>query len=298
MVDLSAGVTLKLMEDLEKNSTPLLYYVKLCASFQSHQWIQTVVPDRKCSIWVTISDFFLSRVTLKFDGWPCKKGHISYTMLSFVDCFKATGEFKMGLQSGNAQFGSRSAMCFRSQSAMCLFPCDRKIWQMTLKNNRAIRLHYAKLLHHSKAMGEFKLELHSGNAQFGSKSVIILSHVSLKFGRRPWKTLGHLFSIMSSCVHHFKAIREFKLELKSEKTNSSQNRRFFVPFDLWVWRMILKNIRVPLLWCFKICVSFHSHQWIQTDLTVWKRQNEFCPRWRWCLTSDCDLLHGHHFGQW
>ena len=49
---------------------------------------------------------FSPYVTLKFDGWPKKKiGHLFYTMPSFVHHFKAMGEFKLELQSRNAQFG-------------------------------------------------------------------------------------------------------------------------------------------------------------------------------------------------
>ena len=32
-----------------------------------------------------------------------------------------------------------------------------------------------------------------------------------------------------------------------------------------------KNIRAPLLCYFKLFASFHSHWWIQTGVTVWKR---------------------------
>ena len=55
------------MDDLEKNRDPLLCYIKLCASFQSHRWIQTKVTVRKRSIRAKMGDF-LPRVTLKFDG--------------------------------------------------------------------------------------------------------------------------------------------------------------------------------------------------------------------------------------
>ena len=55
-----------LMDDL-KNRAPFLYYIKLCASFQNHRWIQTGFTVRKRSIPVKIGDF-LSRVILKFDG--------------------------------------------------------------------------------------------------------------------------------------------------------------------------------------------------------------------------------------
>ena len=65
---------------------------------------------RKRPIWVKIGDV-LSRVTLKFDGWPLKTiGHLSFAVSSFVQHFIAIGEFKLELQSGNAQFGSNSTI--------------------------------------------------------------------------------------------------------------------------------------------------------------------------------------------
>ena len=53
-----------------------------------------------------------------------------------------------------------------------LEPCDLEIWRMTFKNNRAPLLCYFKLCAHFIAIGEFKLELQSGNAQSGSNSAI------------------------------------------------------------------------------------------------------------------------------
>ena len=51
---------------------------------------------------------FLSRLTLKFDRWPWKTiGHLSYTTSSFVHHFIAICEFKLVLQFGNAQIGSK-----------------------------------------------------------------------------------------------------------------------------------------------------------------------------------------------
>ena len=80
---------------------------------------------------------FLGPVTLKFDGWPSKTiGHLFYATSSFVQHFIAIGEFKLELQSGNAQSGSNSAI---------LAPCDLEIWRMTLKNNRAPVLSNIKL---------------------------------------------------------------------------------------------------------------------------------------------------------
>ena len=90
---------------------PLLHYIKLCVSSQTPPWIQTGVTVPKLlpkrTILVKIGDL-LSRVTLKFDRWPWKTiGHLFYATLSFVHNFKPIGEFKLKLQSGNAQFGSK-----------------------------------------------------------------------------------------------------------------------------------------------------------------------------------------------
>ena len=56
-----------------------------------------------------------------------------------------------------------------------------------------------------------------------------------------------------------------------ETPNLGQNRRFFEPCELAIWRMTLKNKRAPLLCYFKLCASFRSHRWFQTWVIVWKR---------------------------
>ena len=42
---------------LQNNRAPVLCYLKLCASFRSHWWIQIWVTVRKCPIWVKLDDF-------------------------------------------------------------------------------------------------------------------------------------------------------------------------------------------------------------------------------------------------
>ena len=126
----------------KNNRTPLLYYIKLCASFQIHRWIQTGVTVRKRAIQVEIGDV-LSRVTLKFDRWPWKTiGHLLDATLGFLCHIKAIGKFNCKLQSRNSQLGSKSG-------------------------------------------------------------------VTLKFNRWPWKTIERLFYVASSFVHHFIAISEY-----------------------------------------------------------------------------------------
>ena len=71
------------------NRAPLLSYIKLCASFQTHWWIQTAVTVQKCSIWVKIDDF-LSCVALKFDGWPWQTiGHLFYATSKLCTWFQS-----------------------------------------------------------------------------------------------------------------------------------------------------------------------------------------------------------------
>ena len=148
----------------KNNRAPLLYYIKLCVSFQIHRWIQTEVTLRKRSIRVGIGDF-LSLVTLKFDGWPWKTiGHLFYTTSSFVHHFKSIGELKLELQSWNAQF--------RSISVIFLSGVTLKFDGWPWKTIGHIFYAASSFVHHFTAISEFKLELQSGNAQFWSKSTI------------------------------------------------------------------------------------------------------------------------------
>ena len=95
---------------LKNDMAPVLCCFKLCASFHSHQWIQNRFTVWKRPIRIKI-DVFLSHVTLTFSRWHWKTiGHLFYTTSSFVHHFKAMDEFKLELQSGNAQFRSKSAI--------------------------------------------------------------------------------------------------------------------------------------------------------------------------------------------
>ena len=106
-------------------------------------------------------DNFFSRVTLKFDGWPWKiLGYLFYATSSYVHHFVAIGEFNLKLQSGNAQFGSKWTIFF----SCVTLQCDGWPWKIIG------HLFYAtsSFVHHFVIIGEFKLELQSGNAPSGS----------------------------------------------------------------------------------------------------------------------------------
>ena len=70
-------------------------------------------------------------------------------------------------------------------------------------------------------------------ANLGQNQWFFLPHVNLKFHGQPWKTIGHLFYVASSFVHHFIPISEFKLELQSRNTQfGSKSMIFFFFFFL------------------------------------------------------------------
>ena len=97
-----------LTDDLEKQQgTSSTLLPALC--IHSHPWNQIGITVQKRPIQYNIDDF-MSRVTLKFDGWPWKiTGHLFCATSSFVHHFVAISEFKLELQPGSAQFGSKSA---------------------------------------------------------------------------------------------------------------------------------------------------------------------------------------------
>ena len=122
---------------------------------------------------------FLSRGTLIFGGWPWKTiGHLFYTTLSFVHHFKTAGEFELELQSGNAQFGSKSAI---------YVPCDLEIRQMTPKNNTAPLLCYFKLCASFHSHHWIQIGITVRKRPIWVKIDDFISHVTLKFDGLPWK---------------------------------------------------------------------------------------------------------------
>ena len=93
----------------------------------------------------------------------------------------------------------------------------------------------------------------------------------LKFDEWPHKTIGHLFNSTSSFVHHFKSIGEIKLELQSGNAQFGSKLVIFVPCDLEIWWITLRNNRALLLYYAKLWASFQSHWWIQTWVIIRKR---------------------------
>ena len=174
-------------------------------------------------------------------------------------------------------------------------PCDLEIWRMALKNNRAPLLYYIKLCASFQIHRWIQTGVTVRKRSIQVKIGNFWSHVIMQFDGWPWKTIGHLFYAMLSFVHHFKAIGKFKLNLQSGNAQFGSKSAIFCP--VWHWNFtynLEKNNRAPLLYCFKLCASIHSQQWILTEVTVRKRpiwvKNFFffCLVWPWNLQDDLE----------
>ena len=165
----------------KNNKTPVLYYIKLCASFQIHWWVQNWGYSPEMLNWGKNWRFFV--------------------------------------------------------------PHELAIWWMTLKNNRAPLLYYIKLC------------------------ATFQSHWHIQTGI---------------------TVRKRSIRVKIDD--------FFKPCDLEIWWMTLKNNRISLLSNIKLCAPFLRHMWIQTGVTVRKRLNGVMASVT--LTFDLDLLYGHRVCQW
>ena len=108
--------------------------------------------------------------------------------------------------------------------------CDLEIWRMTFKNNRAPLLCYFKHVHHFVAIGEFKMELQSGNPQSGSNSTLFRA-------MWPWNLtddralLLSIIKLYASFHHHM----WIQTGVTVRKLLSWVVTSVTLTFDLWPW---------------------------------------------------------------
>ena len=121
----------------KNNRAPLLYSIKLCASFHIHHWIQTGVAVWKWSIRVKIGDFFCP-------VWPrnlmmALKNNRELLLCFFGLCasFHSHGWIQTGVTA------RKRPMWVKIGDLFVLY--DLEIWYVTLKNNREPLLWCVKL---------------------------------------------------------------------------------------------------------------------------------------------------------
>ena len=156
---------------------------------------------------------------MKFHRWPWKTiGHLFNATSSFVHHFPTIGDLNWRYSPETPNLG---------QNRRFLEPSDLAIWRMTLKNNRAPLLWYFNLMPHFVAIGELKLELQSGNAQFGSNSTIFKDV-------RPWNLTDDLAKqegtssmlLQPLCIISYPLVNS-NLSYSPETLNSGQINDFF-----------------------------------------------------------------------
>ena len=159
-----------------KNNRALLYYVKLCASFQIHQWSQT---------WVTVrnAQSFSSRVTLKFDGMLTLKNNRAHLLFHVKLCVAFQSRWYI-------QNGVTVRKCaIRVRIGDFFVPRDLENWHWTIGH---LSYSASSFVHHFIAIGEFKLRYSLETHNLGQNRQSS-SRVTLKFDGWPWKIIGHLF---------------------------------------------------------------------------------------------------------
>ena len=95
----------------------------------------------------------------------------------------------------------------------------------------------------------------------------------------PWNLMNGLDNNKVPLLYYIKLCASFQIhwwiqtgvKVRPEMLDSGKNWRFFVPRELEIWWMILKNNRAPLLYYIKLWAAFPSHWHIQTGVTVRKR---------------------------
>ena len=126
--------------------------------------------------------------------------------------------------------------------------------------------------------------------------------MKLKFPE-PYQQLIALLEKVRRQGTHRKCIHQFESEQDNDQNStpnlrnliaatglvispkSDQNRRFFGPWDLQLWRMTLKNNREPFPCLYKLCVSFHNHPWIRIRVT--RRKHSYQNKLSGFFSSQC-----------
>ena len=148
---------------------------------------------------------------------------------------------------------------------------------MTLKNNGTplICYRYFKLCALFRSHWSIQTGVTVRESQIRVKSAIFLPVW-------PWNLMDDLENNRAPLLCYFKLYASFNNH-QSIQTGVTVRKRqiwskseIYVPSDLEIWLMTLKNNRASLLCHIKLCASFHRHMWILTGVREWLH---------WVLTS-------------
>ena len=235
--------------------------------------------------WETDHKFF-SPCGLKI--WPMtlkKTWHLFYATWSFVHHLVAICEFKL--------------VTFRKLSIWVKVvdfshPVTLKFDDWPPKTKGHLFYAASSSVHYFVTICEFRPELQSGNAKFGSKSLIFAARVTLKFDGWHREIMSHLFYATSIFVHYFVSIWKFRLELQSGNPqflskSSIFSARVTKKFDGWPKKTIGHFY----------ATSSGVHQFVAICELQLKLQSRNAQIGSTFVSTSVTLtLHGHHFCQW
>ena len=166
---------------LKNNRAPLLSIIKLYASSHHHMWIQTGVTVRKRLSWVVTS------VTLTFDLWPWPFAWTSLLSLVITpENFMMIGWWEHSQKgvTDRRTDGRTDRQTDGQTDRRTDWTIHRAAWSQ-LKTIGHLFYATSSFVHHFVAIGGFKFEIQSGNAQSGSNSTIFRA-------LRPWNLTDDL----------------------------------------------------------------------------------------------------------
>ena len=202
---------------LTNNRAPLLWFFKLCASFDNHRWIQTWVTVWKRPIWVKIEYFC---VVSPWNLWMTLNNNRALLLWYFKLC--ASFHNNRWIETWVTDHKRPIWVKIRYFLPQMNLKLDRSTWTL------GHFIYATSRSEHHFITNQTRVTV--GNCKFGSKSVIFffLLYMTLKFGDWPWRTIGHLFYATSSFVHHFITIGEFKLKIQSRTPHLGKKSAIFL----------------------------------------------------------------------
>ena len=206
---------------LTNNRAALLCCFSCVRHFVTTSEFKLELQSGNAPIWVKIDLFCPLCPQILTDDLEKQKGAFCMLLQALCIIFWAIVEFKLELQSRNAQFGSNR--CFFSSVTLKF---DRCPW----KTIGHLLYATSRFVYHFVAIGEFKLDLQSGNAQFRSKSTIFLA-VWL------WKLTDDLETQKGTSPKHHQAFCIISSSYGNSKWSYSlETANFFIYFcDLALW---------------------------------------------------------------
>ena len=212
--------------NLKNNRAPLLYYIKLCASFQTIGEFKLELQPGNA--------WFESKSAIFWAAWPQNMTDDTEKQQG-ISCILHQALRTIWKPSMNSNWSYSPETTNLGQIGRFLEPRDLEIWRMTLKYNRAPLLCYFKLCALFRIHWWIQTGVTVRKRPVWVKFDDLLSRVTLKFDVWPWKTVGLLFYATSSFVHHFVAIGQFKLELQSGNASFGSNSTIFLA--IWPWNL-------------------------------------------------------------